>query len=644
MADIRTARYGSWRSPITAKLIVSETIRLGSPQVDGRDIYWLEGRPAEGGRGVLVRRRGDGQVEDVTPAGFNVRTRAHEYGGGAYVVRAGVIYFSNFDDQRVYRQTPEAVPTPVTPEGPWRYADALVDASRRRLICVREEHTKGSEPENCLVAVSVDAIGDDPGKILARGDDFYSSPQLSADGRRLAWLSWNHPLMPWDGTQLWVATLSDDGSLEPATLVAGGEQESVFEPRWSEDGALYFVSDRSGWWNLYRWREGTTEALCPMEAEFGLPQWLFGMSTYALAGNGALICAYTQSGRWHLARLEPGRADLSPLDVPYTSIQDVTCGPAGIVFVGGSPAHASALVQLDQDTGDSRILKESSRIELDPAYVSLPEPIQFVSADGETAHALFYPAKNGEFRGPPAEAPPLLVRSHGGPTAAASTGLDLTLQYWTSRGFAVVDVNYGGSTGYGRVYRERLDGNWGIVDVDDCEQAALYLSRRGDADPKRLAIRGGSAGGYTTLAALTFRDTFKAGASLYGISELESLATDTHKFESRYLDRMVGPYPDALETYRARSPIYFTENLSAPVIFFQGLEDRVVPPSQAEKMVAALREKGLPVAYVPFEGEQHGFRQAPNIRRALEAELYFYGRIFGFEPADTLEPVAIENL
>jgi len=645
VSEAQIAPFGEWGSPITAELIVSETIGLGSPAVDGQDIYWLEMRPAEGGRNVLVRRGAGGITEDITPAGFNVRTRVHEYGGGAYAVHDGSVYFSNFSDQRVYRHRPGAEPQPMTPAGDLCYADAVVDIHRRRLVCVREDHrVPGAEPRNTLVGLALDAPGDDAGDVLASGDDFYASPRLSPDGRLLAWLSWRHPNMPWDGTRLWVAPVGEDGALGEPLRVAGSDDESVFEPQWAADGALHFVSDRTGWWNLYRWYDRRVEALCPMDAEFGLPQWVFGMSTYAFGQAGEILCAYTQDGRWHLASLAPGQARLTPIDVPYAAIQDVVAGPAGLVFTAGSPELSTAIVRLPPDPGPVQVLRRSSETALDGRLLSSPELMEFPTEGGRTAHALFYAPRNPGYRARPGERPPLLVQSHGGPTAAASSTLNLSIQFWTSRGFAVVDVNYGGSTGYGRAYRERLNGRWGIVDVDDCVNAARHLVRQGRVDTDRLAIRGSSAGGYTTLAALSFREVFKAGASRYGISELESLAADTHKFESRYLDRLIGPYPKDRETYRARSPIHHVDRLSAPVIFFQGLEDRVVPPSQAEKMVKALRGKGLPVAYVTFEGEQHGFRQAANIKRALEAELYFYSRIFGFEPSEDLEPVPIENL
>ncbi|MDJ0889995.1 MAG: S9 family peptidase [Gammaproteobacteria bacterium] len=640
----QTAPYGSWRSPITAKLIVSETVGLNSPRFDRSDAYWLESRPAEKGRVVAVRRGTDGKTEDVTPPEFSVRTRVHEYGGGAYTVLDGTIYFSNFADQRVYRQRSGGQPEPLTAEGPWRYADLIVDSARRRLICVREDHSSGGEPDNRLVSIGLDTGADGPGITLAAGHDFYASPCLSADGSHLAWLTWDHPNMPWDNTSLWVARVLDDGTLEGPIQIAGGRDESVFQPVWGANGSLYYVSDPSGWWNLFRWRDGRIDAHLSMEAEFGLPQWVFGMSTYALVANGSLVCAYSQNGNRHLARIDSGLTDLQPIETPFTSIESVASGPGGVVFIAGAPTLPEAVFLLDPGTHATQALRESSGVAFDTGYLSVPEAIAFPTPQGHTAHALFYPPCNRDYAGPADQRPPLIVRSHGGPTAAAPTTMSLAIQYWTSRGFAVVDVNYGGSTGYGRAYRQRLNGKWGVVDVDDCVSAAEYLADAGKADPERLAIRGSSAGGYTTLAALTFRDVFRAGASLYGISDLETLTTDTHKFESRYLDRLVGPLPEARSVYRDRSPIHYTDRLSAPVIFLQGLEDKVVPPDQAEKMVATLRRKGLPVAYLAFEGEQHGFRQAATIRRALEAELYFYGRIFRFAPADSLPAIPIENL
>jgi dipeptidyl aminopeptidase/acylaminoacyl peptidase len=641
MAAPQVAPYGSWKSPITSDLIVAGTIRLGQVIPDGEDLYWIESRPAEGGRQVIVHRSPDRRTADVTPAPFNARTRVHEYGEGDYTVQGGVVYFANFADQRIYRQEAGGPPTPLTPAADLRYADAVVDP-RGRLICVREDHTAaGREPANTLVSIPLDGGA---GRVLISGSDFYSTPRLSPDGSRLAWLAWNHPNMPWDGTELWVTDLGPDGNLGRAERVAGGPAESVFQPEWSPDGTLHFVSDRTGWWNLYRYRGGAVEPLCPMEAEVGRPQWVCGMSTYAFGRDGRIFCAYNQRGTWHLAGIDPGTGRLEPIEAPYTEIASLRAAGDRLVFVAGSPAEPTAVVRLDPATGRAEVLRRSTTLAIDPGYISVPQAVEFPTEGGRTAHAFYYPPHNRDFTAPAGERPPLLVRSHGGPTSAASAVLHPEYQFWTSRGFSVLDVNYGGSTGYGRAYRQRLDGAWGIVDVDDCVNGARYLAERGLVDPGRLAIRGGSAGGYTTLCALTFRSFFRAGASHYGVSDLEALARDTHKFESRYLDRLVGPYPERRDLYRERSPIHFTERLSCPVIIFQGLEDKVVLPNQAERMVAALRAKGLPVAYVPFAGEQHGFRRAENIKRALDGELYFYSRIFGFKLAEPVEPVPIENL
>jgi len=635
---MRTAPCGSWKSPITSDLIVSETIHFGQTCRDGEELYWIELRPREKGRCVIVRRAPDGTCVDVNPAPFNARTRVHEYGGGAYLVADGITYFSNFADQRLYRQRRARAPEPLTPEEPWRFADAILDRGGNRLICIGEDHSSGEEPSNALVSVSLESGAVE---VLASGKDFYSSPRLSPDGRRLAWLEWNHPNMPWDGTELRVGEL-DGGAITARALAAGGETESIFQPEWSPAGELHFVSDRSGWWNLYRQRHDRVEALAPMQAEFGAPQWGFGMSLYGF-DRDRIICAYNRDGRWGLARIDPG-LKFEPIELPCAEIFRVSVGPGSALLSVGSPTEQTAMVRLELDTQRLEVLRRDSAVTIDPGYLAIPQPIEFPADGGLSAHAIYYAPKNRDFAAPEGEKPPLLVMSHGGPTGAARSALNLEVQYWTSRGIAVVDVNYGGSTGYGRAYRERLNGNWGIVDMNDCASAALHLVRQGLADPARLAITGGSAGGYTTLCALTFRSEFRAGASHFGVSDLEALAKDTHKFESRYLDRLVGPYPQRRDLYVARSPIHHADRLSCPLILFQGLEDKIVPPEQSRKMFEAVRAKGLPVAYVAFAGEQHGFRQAANIKRTLDGELYFYSRIFGFELADPVEPLAIENL
>ncbi len=640
----RVAPYGSWKSPITAELYASSFLGVGEPMLGGEQIYWKESRPKEGGRNVLMRQGpATGRVE-ITPKEFNVRTTVHEYGGGDYLVHGTTVYFSNFKDQRLHRQADGLQPVPLTPpELDLRYADGVVDADRNRLILVREDHTvKARQAESSIVGI--DLVRGGPGVVLVSGNDFYSNPRLSPDGSRLAWLTWNHPNMPWDGTELWVGRLGPDGFIEDKEFVAGGANVSIFQPEWSPDGVLHFASDATGWWNLYRLKRGGVEPICPMEAEFGQPQWNFRERNYAFESRDRIICAYVEKGTSHLARLAIESGDLEEMPVPYTNINDVLAAPGYVFILGGAPTLPLSLVRLDLKTLGIQVLRRSREESIDPGYISTPEAIEFPTEQGKTSFAFFYPPKNKDYSAPDGERPPLVVMSHGGPTSAAGTTLRYGIQFWSSHGIAVVDVDYGGSTGHGRRYRERLNGNWGVVDVDDCVNAARYLLKRGDVDGARLAITGGSAGGYTTLCALTFRDVFRAGASYFGVSDLEALAKDTHKFESRYLDRLVGPYPERADLYRQRSPINHTDSVSCPIILLQGLEDRVVPPDQSSKFFEAVRKKGLPTAYITFEGEQHGFRKAENLKRSIEAELYFYSRLFGFKPADSTEPFRIENI
>jgi dipeptidyl aminopeptidase/acylaminoacyl peptidase len=612
--------------------------------VDGEAIYWSEARPTEGGRNVLARRSPDGREIDLTPAPFNVRNRVHEYGGQSYLVHRGEIFFVNYADQRLFRLKPGQEPQPLTPEKlDYRYADFTFDEARQRLICVREDHTRpGQEAVNTIAAVSLQ--GNDAGEVLVSGNNFYSNPRLSPDGKSLSWLTWNHPNMPWDGSEVWLSPLQADGKPGPAELVAGGRAESIFQPEWSPDSTLYFVSDRTGWWNLYRSKDGRVEALCPMEAEFGLPQWVFGLTTYTFESASSLLCTYFQKGAWHLARLDIDSGQLTELKTPFSEFGSIHLHQGFAIMGVGLITEPRAIVRYELASGNIEVLKRASQLEIDPGYFSRPTEIEFPTENGLTAFGYFYPPRNKDFTGPSGQRPPLLVQSHGGPTRFSSAAFNLRVQYWTSRGFGVLDVNYGGSSGYGRTYRQRLNGQWGVVDVDDCVNGANYLARQGLVDPQRLAIEGGSAGGYTTLCAVTFRKVFKAGASHFGVSDAEALAQDTHKFESRYLDSLIGPYPQKRELYQARSPINHTDQLNCALILFQGLEDKVVPPNQAEKMFKAVKAKGLPVAYLAFEGEQHGFRRAENIKRTLDAQLYFFGKVFGFEPADPVEPVKIENL
>lgn len=643
---MQLAPFGSWKSPITADSIVADSIGLSSIVLDGTDIYWLESRPQEAGRSVIVRRSPDGRTTDITPPQYNVRNRVHEYGGAAYTVVDRQVYFSNLSDNCLYAQDlnsehPERV-RQLTHDQKKRYADLTVDVDRQRLICVQEEHDSADfEPLNTIVSINLSQP--EELEVLAGGCDFYAAPQLSPDGNKLAWLSWNHPNLPWDGTNLQVANIVN-GYLSAPALIAGGAHEAIFQPQWATNDTLYFVSDRTGWGNLYCWHDGTVTAVCPLEAEFSLPQWVFGMSTYALMGKHRIVCTYSQLGVWHLALINTLSGHLTHLNIPYTNISDVCASGSSVYCCAASATQTTEIIAIDLLLEFRTVLQRSNNLDIDPRYLSLPHAIEFPTTGGTTAYAFYYPPTNPDYEPLLGEKPPLLVKSHGGPTAATSNQLSLKTQYWTSRGFAVVDVNYGGSTGYGKAYQHRLDGKWGIVDVDDCTNAALYLVKQGLVDKDRLAISGGSAGGYTTLAALTFGNTFKAGASYYGVSDLAALAKDTHKFESRYLDRLVAPYPAQADIYEARSPLYFTDRLSCPIIFFQGLEDKVVPPNQAEMMVAALKEKGIPVAYVTFPEEQHGFRQAANIKRALTGEFYFYAQIFGFRTTESIEPIEIHRI
>jgi dipeptidyl aminopeptidase/acylaminoacyl peptidase len=663
--------HGSWATPITSELVVEAAAGLGEVALDGDDVWWSEQRPNEGGRTQLVRWRPATGPADVLPDGANARTGVHEYGGGAWWVRGGRLWYADWADQRLRQvdvgdRGAEGDPAPITPEPEVprgdRWADGDLDPSGRWLVVVREHHRPGGTPADVVnELVVVDTAGELAPRVLVAGPDFVSDPRFSPDGRRLAWLQWDHPDMPWDGTELCVTDLRWSGigpGLMHVEVVAGqsgelGNGESVFQPRWAADGSLWFVSDRTGWWNLYRWVDavprGAVEATVLMDAEIGAPQWVFGQSRYAFLDGDRVAFAYQRDGFDHLA-VRGVDGLVRDLDVPYTSVASVTAAGDRVVFVGASATAEPAVVRVTVSgtavAGGPEVLRPPRDLGLDPAWFSVPEPISFPTSGGRTAHALFYPPTNPEAAGPAGEAPPLLVLIHGGPTVAARPMLQLRTQYWTSRGFAVVDVNYGGSTGYGRTYRNQLRDAWGVVDLDDCEAAARWLGEQGRVDPARLCIRGGSAGGYTTLAALAFRDTFAAGASHYGVADLEALATETHKFESRYLDGLIGPYPAARDVYVARSPIHHVDGFDRPLAVFQGLEDEIVPPNQAEMIVEALRSRGVPVAYVPFEGEQHGFRRAENIRAALDGELSFYAQVFGFAlpPGEGITPIRVENL
>lgn len=636
---VTIAPYGSWSSPVTPALLVEDAVGLSSVGViDGRPA-WVESRASEGGRQVLVGLDAGGVTRPVIPEGFSVRSSLHEYGGRCWTVAGGTVIFANWKDQRLYRRS-DGTPEAVTPEPAslrsTRFADLDATPDGRWLVAARETH--GDTVVNDLVLIDLTSASSEPRR-LAGGHDFAAAPRISPDGRRLAWLTWDHPDMPWDHTQLWVANLGGDGTLGDARLMAGAERESVAQPRWSPDGRLHFISDRTGWWNLY----DETGPIAPLDAEFAPPDWVVGQCSYGWLADGRLIATWSGPGTGgkRMGVVAGGRAE--PLDLAFTSYDWVIPLGASVLTVAGSPTEPPAVVRIEPGSGHVEVIRRSRPTRLDPAFVAVPQAIEFPSTGGRVAHAFWYPPTNPGWAAPDGERPPLMVISHGGPTAAASAVLSYPVQFWTTRGFGVVDVDYGGSTGYGRPYRQQLAGQWGVVDVDDCVAAARHLANQGLVDGRRMVIRGGSAGGYTTLAALAFRDTFAAGASHYGIADLALLAADTHKFEARYLDGLVGPYPEAEAVYRARSPLHHLEGLDRPIILFQGLEDRVVPPKQAEIMASALAERGVPVAHVVFEGEQHGFRQASTITRVIVTELAFYGRVLGFRPADAAEPFTIVN-
>lgn len=638
-----TAPFGSWESIVTTSMLTSQSVGLSSPILDGETLYWLESRPSEQGRVGLWRRDPGGEPQLVVPAPFNVRTRVHEYGGGAYAARIGVVVFSDFASGQVFRVTDDG-PVPLTPAGQgFRYADLRVHAGRGLVLAVREDHSGGGEPVNEIVALRLDEQG--PGTVLCTGADFYSDPQLSADCE-LAWTQWDHPAMPWDATLVRRGVLTSDLTVVDVTDVAGGPHESAIHPRWAPGGDLLFVSDRTGWWNLYAQSGSTVTALHPDEAEYAGPQWVFGLSPYVALSTTHVLTTRTFAGVTSLVVIERGTGEAMTV-LPAGGTESLTSWGGTAAALIKAPDEPLRLATIGLESGQWTDVRHASPQSLPAEWISAPRQVSWASTvpsvPGEV-HGLYYAPTNPDFAAPEGELPPLIVESHGGPTAAASSGFSLAVQYWTSRGFAVLDVDYRGSAGYGRPYRDALQGNWGIIDVEDCAAGAVAMAQQGLADPQRLIVRGGSAGGYTTLQSLVATDTFAAGVSYYGIGDLEMLARDTHKFESRYPIGLVGPYPAAARTYRDRSPIHHLDQLSAPMLLLQGADDMVVPPNQAEAMADAVRAKGLPVALILFEGEGHGFRRADTITTATQAELSFYGRVFGFTPADSLPPIEIDNL
>lgn len=634
------AEYGTWVSPIKPDLLLGKSVGLGEIQYFNGSLYWIEMRPEEQGRYVIVKKDIHNEQKDLIPPPYNARTRVHEYGGASYLVCEVGVFFSNFSDQAIYWIDEQQSIKQLTDTPDCRYADFIYDVNRNCLICVREDHrNKEIEAVNTIVSIDCETRQE---TVLCAGNDFYSNPRLSPDGKKLCWLEWQHPNMPWDTTSLYQSDFDNDGQLVNIKLLAGGRNESVLQPKWNKNNELLYVSDKSNWWNLFHLNEVEQTCLLPMDAEFAVPQWSFGEQSFDFIDQDTLIVSYWQKGIAKLAKLDLNQSSLTDIDVPFTDLESIVCHENKCWFIAAAPQSFPAIIELDVTNNQYEVLRISNDINIDKAYLSSGQSIQYSVNDADEAYAFFYAPENPEFSAPANTLPPLIVMSHGGPTGASHNGLKMVIQYFTSRGFAVMDVNYGGSTGYGRIYRQRLYGNWGIVDVHDCCEAARYAVKQQWVDGDKLAIRGGSAGGYTTLASLVFKDVFKAGASHYGVSDLEALTKETHKFESRYLDQLIGPYPEQASLYKERSPVHAVEQLSCPIIFFQGLEDKIVLPNQAEMMVDALKQKGIPVAYLAYENEQHGFRQSKNIKRTLEAEYYFYASIFGFDCVDDVEPVKFE--
>jgi dipeptidyl aminopeptidase/acylaminoacyl peptidase len=639
MKEVRP--YGSWPSVIGSELLATKNKELLEISLEGDQIYWLEQRPDEKGRNVIMRQSSHQPAEELLPTPWNSCSHVHEYGGASYLVDQGTIYFVGDDDQRYYRLRVGEKPEPITPEEEVRYACGVIDRQRQRLICIREDHRYSGEPRNEIVAIDLQT---GQVQVLVQGNDFYSSPCLSPDGRYLAWLTWNHPHMPWTESECWLAEIHVDGSLRHHRRIAGGKEEAVAEPKFSPDGRLYFLSDRSNWWNLYCYHDHQVTAIRPQPFEIGTQQFFFGHSSYAFLSAEKLICTYTRQGEWYLAFCDLVTGAWQEIETPYTYICYLQSNEHAAVFVGGSPTFPLSVIKLDYATMQTEVLRRSLNVPVHKDELSIPQTISFPTSEQQKAYGFYYPPTHRQIQGPTDERPPLIVTLHGGPTAAAHNAYRLDLQYWTNRGFAVLDVNYRGSTGYGRDYRLSLDGNWGVWEVDDCVYGTRFLAEQGLIDEQRTIIRGRSAGGFTTLAALTFRDTFQAGASYFGVSDLRALRQETHKFESRYLDRLLADFTQRPDLYQERSPLNHREQLNCPVIFFQGGRDHIVPPNQAKQMVEALDQRGIPVAYVFYPTEGHGFKQKENIQHSLESELSFYAQVFGFSPAEKLPTLPIRNI
>jgi dipeptidyl aminopeptidase/acylaminoacyl peptidase len=638
---VRIAPYGSWVSPISVDHLIGSSVGLSSVQIDGDKVYWLESRADERGRiSLWLRLLSGGEPVEVTPSTACVRDRVHEYGGGEYHVSDGTVVYSEFSDGRLYAVRDDTTPRPITPEGALRFGDIRVHPDWDLVLAVREDHSGVAEPINTIVALDLDGPNSDGGTVLCSGADFYSTPELSANGR-LAWTQWNHPNMPWDSTTIMIGSLSSR-VVTDSQAIAGGTSESALQPRWLGE-KLIFASDRTNWWNLYLWSDGQVEPLHETEAEFCAPQWTLGQRPYAIIDDDHLLCTMNRSGEQSIAVLQISSGTLRSTASPGVATTSLDVGGRCAAAVLSFPDQPAALALLDLDRDAWDIVRSSFKISIPIDAISLARRVSWTS-EGREIHGYFYPPVNTNWQAPAGTLPPMITLIHGGPTGFASPEFKIGYQFWTSRGFAILDVNYSGSAGFGREYRDRLKGRWGVVDVHDCISGTLAMGTERLADPARLAIRGGSAGGFTALAALTMSNVFNAAISQYGIADLEALAKDTHKFESRYIDSLIGPYPEDRHLYLERSPINHLDQLSAPILLLQGTEDMVVPPEQAEMLAAAARRRGLPVALIMFEGEGHGFRKAETIKAAIEAQIYFLGRMFGFEPADQVPPISIDNL
>ena len=634
----RIEQYGAWLSPISAEMVSSKSIRFTGLELSKDVVYWSEQRPSEKGRVALITNDGK-NTSEILNTKYSVRTRVHEYGGVPLFVFGDLVFFISDHDQGIYQIKENKKPIKIFSHRKCRFADVFFDKNSNLLFAVKEE----TEKEGTLNSiVAIDLLNHEE-KIVAEGRDFYSNPRVSPDGKSLSYLCWDHPNMPWDKTILMLHSINESKNIQEGKIVAGLDDGSIFQPEWSSDNTLYFISDRNGWWNLYRYKNDQIEPLWEIEAEFGLPQWIFGLSTYGFIDIDTIACIYFDRGKEHLGSFKISTKSWQKIDTPFHFFNYLKVNQNKIAFVGSSPLLPSCVATYDIGQGKIKVIRSSQEVSLDPDYISEGKFVEFSTVDNKKAYAYYYPPKNKEYKIIQDQPPPLIVKCHGGPTSFSNNSLNLQVQYWTSRGFAYVDVNYGGSSGFGREYRQRLNGKWGIVDVQDCAKAVEHLVNLQLADPARTIIKGGSAGGFTVLASLVFTKIYKAGASYYGVSDLESLIHDTHKFELHYLDNLVGKYPDTKEKYFKRSPINHVQDFASPVIFFQGSEDKVVPPEQSEKIFLELKKKKIMTAYVLFEDEQHGFRKADSIKKSLEAELYFYSRVFQFAINDNIKAINIEN-